>query len=377
MGAPILVAHVMGKMMGGGLEATVLNHYRHIDKRAVQFVFVIGSDSTVVPTDEIESQGGIIEVVPPYKELPGFLSGCRRVFRERGVDIVHSNLNALSPLPLSAARAAGVGVRIAHSHSTTDPGERLKHAVKTVLKPFSTRNATHLAACSEVAARWLFGDAAFEAGRVHLVKNALELDRFAFDAGRRASVRHELGVDDDCLLLGQLGRLSYQKNQTFTLDVAAELMRSGKRFKLVFLGDGPERAALESKLRELELSDVAAFLGVKTDVSAYYSAFDLLLMPSTYEGLGMVAVEAQVSGLPVLASDRVPAEAEIVGGLVRRLPLDDVSAWATDVAARDVSDPTARAEGTGRRREELRAAGYDIEDSARELVAWYQSLLKA
>lgn len=376
MGAPILVAHVMGKMMGGGVEATVLNHYRHIDKRAVQFVFVIGSDSTVVPTDEIESQGGAIEVVPPYKELTGFLSGCRRVFRNRGVDIVHSDINALSPLPLSAARDAGIGVRIAHSHSTSDPGERLKHVVKTVLRPFSTCSATHLAACSEVAGRWLFGDAAFESGRVHLVKNALELDRFAFDAPRREIVRRELGVDDGCLLMGQIGRLSYQKNQTFALDVAAELRGMGKPFKLVFLGDGPERLALEDKLRELGLGDAVAFLGVKVDVAAYYSALDLLLMPSTYEGLGMVAVEAQVSGLPVLASDRVPAEAEIVEGLVRRLPLGDAGVWAANVAARDVTGAADRAEGAARRCEELHAAGYDIEDGARELAAWYRSLLE-
>mgnify|MGYP001287469878 CR=1 FL=1 len=136
-GKPIRVAHIMGHMMGGGVEATVMNHYRHIDRSRVQFDFVVDADSTAVPREEIESLGGQVFIVPPYKRLPQYLTACERLFREQKPDIVHSNINSLSVFPLAAAKHAGVHVRIAHSHSTANPREYVKTVAKNVLKAFS------------------------------------------------------------------------------------------------------------------------------------------------------------------------------------------------------------------------------------------------
>ena len=124
MSHPIRVAQVVGRMVGGGVEATIMNHYRHIDRSRVQFDFVVQTDSTLVPREEIESLGGRVFAVPSYKNPVAYMRGLERLFRQTHPDIVHSNMNAISVFTLCAAKRAGVPVRIAHSHSTSNPDER-------------------------------------------------------------------------------------------------------------------------------------------------------------------------------------------------------------------------------------------------------------
>lgn len=366
---PIRVMHIMGHMMGGGVESTVMNHYRHIDRDRVQFDFVVDSDSTVVPREEIESLGGRVFVVPPYKKLPLYSSACEKLFREQKPDIVHSNINALSVFPLRAAKRAGVPIRIAHSHSTANPGEHTKTLVKNVLKPLSKLYPTHLAACSKYSARWLFGDKAVDEDRVHIIKNAIDLDKFSFNPRTRSRKRAELGVTDRQLVIGQVGRMCFQKNQVFTLNVFAEVLKQRPDAVLVFVGDGPMRADVEAKIDMLGIRSNVRQLGVRNDVNELYQAFDVLMFPSTYEGLGMAAVEAQVSGLSVMASDQVPTQAGIIGRLVSFLSLDDASTWVAMLVS------TAAGGNRANELDEVRSQGYSIDDSAEEMCAWYEHLM--
>ena len=190
MANPIRVAQIVGKMNGGGVEAVVMNYYRHIDKNKVQFDFLIDSDSTLVPREEIESLGGRVFEVPPYQHVIEYQRELQRIFKQEGWRIVHSHINALSVFPLRAAKKAGVHVRIAHSHSTSGKGEYAKNALKAVLKTQSNRYPTHRFACSKFAGEWLFGDAA----EFEVVYNALDLDRFRFNAEARAQARADLGL---------------------------------------------------------------------------------------------------------------------------------------------------------------------------------------
>lgn len=370
-GKPIRVAHVMGHMMGGGVEATVMNHYRHIDRSHVQFDFVVDADSTAVPREEIESLGGRVFIVPPYKRLPQYVRACERLFREQKPDIVHSNINSLSVFPLAAAKHAGVHVRIAHSHSTADSREHTKTLMKTVLRPFSKLEPTHLAACSEHSARWLFGDGVVDRGEVHIMKNAIDLRELAFDPKVRAMKRAELGAHDGQLVIGQVGRICSQKNQSFTLDVFADVVKQRPEALLVFVGDGELAGSVQNKAHELGLEKSVRFLGVRDDVHALYQAFDVLAFPSTYEGLGMAAIEAQASGLVVLSSDRVPDEARVVKRLVRTMPLSSPQLWVNAVRSQGIVE--ARVSDIGA----LSFAGYDIADSAESMCRWYEELVGA
>ena len=355
-------------MMGGGVEATVMNHYRHIDRSQVQFDFIVQTDSTVVPKDEIESLGGRVFYVPPYSNPVKYVNDCRQLFQQTHPRIVHSHMNAVSVFTLMAAKQAGVPVRIAHSHSTSNPNEKAKTLVKNVLRPFSKVYPTHLAACSEYAARWLFGDQVVDAKQVHIIHNAIDIDRFTFNPQSRAIKRDKLGIGDSQLLIGQVGRICFQKNQVFTIKVLSELLKSTPNAILAIVGDGDD-SELRKKMHDLRIEHNVK-LGAHDDVADYYSAFDVLAFPSACEGLGMASVEAQAADLPVVCSDKVPKEADLIPSLVRRIPLDaGIESWvsAFDVHESDASGRVSHAQ-------EMAKWGYAIHLSAAELAHWYEEL---
>lgn len=369
---PIRVMQVVGRMMGGGVEAMVMNYYRHIDRSKVQFDFVIQSDSTVVPREEIESLGGRIFVVPPYSNPFAYMKACRQLFEEQNPVIVHSHMNTISVFTLRAAKQAGVPVRIAHSHSTANPKERAKTLVKNMLRPFSRVYPTHLAACSKTAARWLFGQRVVDNNDVHYINNAIDLAEFVYSKKTRRQLREEIGAGEKTIVIGQVGRLCFQKNQRFTIDVFSAFHARYPESLLVLLGDGDEKEYLQLYAKKKNVGQCVSFLGARDDVASWYSAFDVLMFPSTYEGLGMAAIEAQAEGLPVLASDRVPVEVDIVPGSIHHVPLSSgVSVWSkylTKIVMRQLNVKHASQSDL------LSAAGYDITQSAIELAKWYRRL---
>ena len=363
----------MGKMMGGGVEATVMNYYRHLDHDRVQFDFVVDDNSTVVPEEEIKSLGGRVFVVPRYKNLPAYIRGCKELFTRIKPDVVHSQMNVLSVFPLYAAKHAGVSVRIAHSHSTSNPQEHIRDLAKKVLKPFAKIYPTAYAACSRHAAIWLFGKKFVDSGNVYIMKNALQVEDFVFNNDIRQQKRIELGVDDSQLVIGQVGRMSSQKNQMFGLDVFAQILKKRPNAIMMFAGDGEIMDEVQTHAKELGVTSNVRFLGVRDDIADLYKAFDVLAFPSLYEGFGMAAVEAQAADLPVAASTEVPDEAVIIGELVKRIPLSASTQQWADLLIRLAEDK--RASGRSSRQKEITEAGYEITSSAKALAAWYASLV--
>jgi glycosyltransferase involved in cell wall biosynthesis len=365
----------MGKMACGGVESTVMNHYRHIDRSRVQFDFIVDSDSTSIPQQEIEALGGRIFLVPPYKHLHSYIKECTHIFAEIKPHIVHAHLNALSVFPLYAAKRAGIPVRIAHSHSTSNPDEPLRNIMKNTLKHFAHAYPTEFAACSDHAARWLFGDALVDDGGVHIINNALEIDDFAFSDNTRASTRDSLGIQPDQPVIGCVGRMSSQKNQLFAEDIFAQVLNSRPDALLVFAGDGPLMGKVQAHAKELGIVPSVRFLGIRNDIVQLYQAFDVLLFPSLYEGLGMAAIEAQTADLPVLASTEVPAETRIVHDLIQYLPLDDGPAvWAEKLLSLIMRANSRSGKTRINRGEQIAMQGYDIHESAAKLCQWYCEL---
>jgi glycosyltransferase involved in cell wall biosynthesis len=305
--------------------------------------------------------------------LPKYLKACEDIFREIRPDIVHSNLNALSVFPLRAAKKAGVPIRIAHSHSTANPKDISKTVVKDVLRPFSKIYPTHLAACSEHAARWLFGSKTYNNGEVVLLKNAIDLTKFNYRQDLRLKKWASLGLEPDQMVIGQVGRVSFQKNQLFTLDVFKQLLLMKPDAVLMMVGDGELMDQVRRKAEKLGISGSVKYLGIRNDVAELYQIFDVLIFPSMYEGLGMAPVEAQATGLPVVLSTNVPAEACIVPDLVTVLSLSkSIDTWAHALCS-------AASRGRRNRFSRMQAlieAGYDISESADILHRWYINLVK-
>lgn len=309
--APIRVAQIIGKWKGGGVESVVMNYYRHIDRNKIQFDFLIDEDSANIPTEEIEKLGGKIILIPPYQKLPKYTKALKKIFKENNYHIVHSHINTLSVFPLYAAKKAGVKVRIAHSHSTSNPKEALRNMIKYILKPLSKRYATDYFACSEFAGRWLFGNKAFDKGKVTIIHNAIDIDKFKFDEKACKSIRQELGIADDTLVIGHVGRFMKQKNHTFLIEVFNEVHKENPNSKLILVGEGPLLENIKEKVKKLGLNDDVLFLGQRKDVNKLYSAMDVFCLPSLYEGLPVVGVEAQLNGLNCIFSQNITQEAII------------------------------------------------------------------
>ena len=246
----VRVAQVVGKMNNAGVEAVVMNYYRHIDRSKIQFDFIVDEDSTYIPREEIESLDGRVYTVPPYQKLGKYISALKNLFKENHYKIVHSHINTLSVFPLYAAKKAGVPVRIAHSHSTAAPGEWKKDIVKYMLRPFAKVYATHYAACSKYAGEWLFGQKSMERGEVSIFNNAIDLGKFKYDEKVRNEVRKEIGLEGK-FVIGHVGRFCYQKNQEFLIDVFEEIYKRNPDAVLILVGDGPDRKKIEEKVKRL------------------------------------------------------------------------------------------------------------------------------
>ena len=366
MTEPIRVAQVVGKMVGGGVEAVVMNYYRHVDRSRVQFDFLVDSDSTLVPREEIESLGGRVFEIPPYQHVIEYQRELQRLFKQEGWKIVHSHINALSVFPLRAAKKAGVPVRIAHSHSTSGKGEFAKNALKSSLKMFSTMYPTDLAACTEHAGKWLFGSSRF-----NVFNNAIDLSSFSFNRSVRDEQRAGLGARDDTLVLGNIGRFIPQKNQLFLLDVFKAVYARNPDSILVICGDGKLRPQAEEKARSLGIASAVRFLGQISNVQDVYQALDLFVLPSLYEGLGMVAIEAQASDLPCVCSERVPTEVAL-SGRCSFVPLGTgVEGWSDAILA-------ARTDVVNRSdfQASLGFESYDIFRAAPKLEEYYLKLFE-
>lgn len=361
MEAPIRVAHVMGKMVGGGVEQVVMNYYRNIDRARVQFDFLVDSDSTLVPREEIESLGGRVFIVPPYQHVFVYQKVLTKMFREQGWKIVHSHVNALSVFSLRAAKRAGVPVRIAHGHSASGGHDPAKNAMKALLRPFANVYPTCRAACSHHAGEWLFG----EGSDFVVIPNAIDLDAFRFDSNRRAVIRKKLGFSEDQLVIGHVGRFAPPKNQEGLVRAFAQVVKCRPTSRLVFVGEGRQRAEIEELAASICPQGSVLFLGQRDDVADLYQVFDVFCLPSEFEGLGMVVVEAEAAGLPCVLSDQTPHEADLTNTALF-LPCGDVPAWAKALYFAEVGKRYPVVESDFK--------DYDIRFAAKRLSAYYLGL---
>lgn len=358
----------IGKWVGGGVEAVVMNYYKNIDRNKIQFDFICDDDSTNIPYEEIEKLGGKVIIVPPYQKLIKFHKEFKRICKENNYKIVHSNINALSVFPLFAAKCAGVPIRIAHSHSTTNKAEWKKNLLKQALRPFSKVFANTYFACTEHAGRWLFGNKTFDEGKVLVVNNGIDVDSYSFNEKIRKEKRKELNLKDTDIVIGHIGRFMKQKNHEFLIDIFNELYKENNNYKLMLIGQGPLQDEMKQKVKDLGIEDAVMFLGQKTDANKYYQAMDLFLFPSLYEGLGMVFVEAQSAALPSVASTEVPVIAQ-VSDRAYFIGLDQpIKVWTDkikEVINQDRIVDTKR----------IKDAGYDIVTEAKKLEQKYIDLI--
>ncbi len=368
---PIRVASIIGMTGCGGVESVIMNYYRHIDRTRVQFDFFVEETSKIVDPAVVEEMGGKVIIIPPYKNVPKYVKTLTQLFKDGNYDIVHSNMNTVSCFPLFAAKRAGIKIRLLHNHSTSGKGELLRNSIKGVLRPWAKCWATDRCACSELAGQWMYGEKAMQAGEIKVWNNAVDLKKFAYNEETRAALREQHGWQEKHIY-GHVGRFMHQKNHDFLIDIFDAVRKIDDKAHLLLIGGGKLEEEIREKVKRLGLEEHVTFLGMVANVCDYYSVMDLFLLPSFYEGLPVVGVEAQAAGLPCLFSDAITKETLMLYTADMLSLKDSAETWAkTAFDMINANSDRVSPEGM----ETLRAK-FDIEKAAECLLAYYEELMK-
>ena len=267
---------------------------------------------------------------------------------------------------MRAAKKARVPVRIIHSHSSQKPWD--SDPIKEVTNAFNASRldsfANYFIACSDVAARHLYGRCSKAMEKCVISPNAIDLDAFAFDNDARGEIRSRYGIQDDSLVIGHVGRFVPLKNQSMLIDFLANLRSQGACAELLLIGDGPSRSDVEEKARVTGVSPYVHFAGIQEDTSPYYSAMDVFCMPSLFEGLPVSCVEAQANGLPMVLSNGISNMADICGHTEYIDIQEEPARWGEAVVSAFVS-------GRSKNYNVLSAAGYGVLELAKAIELLY------
>lgn len=360
------IVHIIGKMNKGGVEAVVSNYLRAIDDSELEFDVIYDADSSADAPQDLLEKGVSFIKVPPYQKVFSYVKAVKRICRQRGYDAVHVHMNTLSVFPLFAAWLAGVPHRICHNHSTTSRRETKRNILKMILRPFCPLFATEYAACGEMAARWMFGEKHYLDGKVTVFNNAVDIKKYAFDSSARSSVRARLGLED-CYVIGHVGRFVNVKNHGFLLGLFAEYLKVNDKAALLLVGDGELLEKIKERAHELGINEKVVIITDADCAAPYYSAMDVFCLPSLYEGLPVVAVEAQASGLFCLLSDKITDECKVSDRLDFLSIENGFEPWLGALSG-------VRCTDRGKYASLLEMSKFSINRSSSDMVAFYKKL---
>lgn len=363
----IKILQVLASTDRGGAESLLVSHLRYLDK-GFHFDFVNHTEKKCDYDDEILSHGCSIYHLPKFRiwGIFSYIKAWNDFFiLHPDYDVVHVHYFTLAGIILPIARKHGVKVRIAHAHSTKKANV-FKQFLFNLFRTRMINSATLLLACSQEAGLNLF-----QTNNFMVFINAIELVKFLYNEEDRCIIRKELGIKKEEILIGNVGSFrTTQKNHLRIIRIFAKLCEKYRNFKLVLVGDGLLRSKIEENVRELGISNKVIFTGVRNDVSSLMSAMDVFFLPSLYEGLPVVAIEAQASGVPVVMSTAVSEESSLTD-IVTRIDLkekNDTWVSALHQAASLNHDRTQY-------HQKIAERGYDVRSNVKFLQAIYLNAL--
>ena len=358
------IAHIAGGLTTGGVEAVIYNYSSRFQQEDYELVYISYDPPEPSVQRRFEEIGFTVYSVT--KKRDNFIKSCQEVlaiYRRHRINIVHSHMTLISFVTNFLAMLCGIRIRIAHSHLALKTSG-IRKLSGSACKALTRLVSTDYFACGEDAARFLFGSRVYSLGKVFILLNAVDPERYAYNADVRMRVRDELNLGE-LFCVGHIGRFTEQKNHSFLLRVFQRFHRCSPKSILLLIGDGPLADQIRTLAADLGISEAIRFIGSTNRANILYQAMDCFLFPSLYEGLSVVLVEAQYAGLPILSSDTVTREIDI-SGAIRYMPLDKgTDAWADALADLANRKRTMNPEG-------LAKAGYDINRQAERLDAFYR-----
>lgn len=328
---PIRILHVFSWFDQGGIENFVMNVYRNIDRSKIQFDFAFPINKKGYFDEEAKSLGAKIYLFDSEKISVGnYYRNLKRIIKDNGpYTAVHSHVYYFSGVVLTIAKLCGINIRISHSHDTVKGRKPtyVRKIYEKLMRKMIKKNATDWLACSDLAGRYVFGKTI----PYRVLYNGIDLNRFSFNLDSRYKIRKELGIADSNKVILNVGRFAEQKNHKFIIEIFKKLQDLSDEYRLIMIGTGSLEDEIREKCLEYGVLDKCFFLHNIQNTEDYYCAADVFLLPSLYEGMGIVCVEAQSTGLPTVLSTEVPDEIAVTD-LVHFLDLKDSdSKWAKTV----------------------------------------------
>lgn len=362
----IRVLHSVSNMDRAGIETMIMNYYRHIDRSKVQFDFLCNKIKKGAYEDEIREMGGKIYRTPGLNPIKWFkyekmLRGL--LTENKDIKVVHSHNGAFSLQAQIAAKKNGIKNRIVHVHGTKIDFN-LKLPLKLFYKQFLKKSSNNYWGCGIEAVQYYFGNKTIENSNYTIIKNAIEVEKFLYDETKRNEIRKKYNLENK-FVIGNVARFMKQKNHEFTLKLFKEILNRNSNAILMLIGDGELQDEIKQKAKELEIYDSIMFMGNINNVNEMYQAMDVFLLPSLFEGLPVVGIEAQASGLKCIMSDTITDEVKITENLeFLNLKKDSLEKWADKIL--ENTEYTRL-----NMKNEIVDAGYSIEEEAKKLQNIY------
>lgn len=309
------ILHVVSSIsISNGIMGVIMNYYRHLDKEKTQFDFLYFEKSLTTYENEITELGGrVYEIIAPnFSNIflyTKYLSAEIDKF-EYNYKIVHCHELVLLSLLYPSFKLNGVEHIIGHSHSVAYSYKPLKAVRNFILQLPLKKLINSYCSCSKASAEFWYGKKLLNAGKVKIIKNAIDCNKFTFDLNARMDIRKKLEVIDS-FVVGHVGRFSVEKNQNFLIDIFNELSKSIPDARLLLVGEGNTFEEVRDKVKKLSLEKKVIFIGPSNQLDKLYQAMDIFVFPSISEGLGMAAIEAQIMGLNCVVSCSVTKEVDI------------------------------------------------------------------
>ena len=264
------------------------------------------------------------------------------------------------------AKKHHIPVRIIHSHSSDfKTNNIIKKIVGNFFKTPMKKYATHFFACSDSAGKWLYDNSILKSDKYYLIRNSIDYKQFIINKDVREKIRQQLNVDDNCIVFGQIGRLSEVKNHKFSIEMFKKYYSYNNNSILLFLGDGELRNNLEKIVNKNKIQNNVVFMGDIDNVNEYLQGIDIVLLPSLYEGLPMILVEAQASGTKCIVSENVSKNAKFTDDITF-LPIDDINIWVETAKQIDITKTDNS--------KKIIENGFSVEDTINELIKLYKGL---
>lgn len=368
----IKVLHLFTTLNTGGVESFIYNYYSHIDNKKIQFDEVVLGNEPGYMEPMFKKLNSNIYHIKRFRENPikHYIS-LSKIIKNGKYDIIHCH-GYKSVLGLILAKKYKCKVRIIHSHMADIDENIIQKILRKLLTFIANRNATDKFACGIDAAKWLYGEKEFNKGNILVINNAIDLKKYSYSEEKRIKIQSELNLANK-FTVGNVARLTEQKNQEFLLEIVRELIKKVPNATLLLVGDGEDEQKLKQKTKELKIEKNVKFLGLRKDVSDLLSSFDVFLLPSKYEGLPVILAEVQASGVPALVSDSITKEINITKNIyyfsLDKSPME----WRDYIL--DIYNENKKND-RNKINEKMKHGKYDIEYQANKLYECYKEMIK-